>query len=344
LVVDVSGNLYGVTLQGGAKGKGTIFELVRSGNSWQFRKLYDFCSQAQCADGYFAFTGMTYAGAASGELYDGASPLYGVTAEGGNGNGVAYQLIPNGESAGTETVLYTFCTQGGSNCTDGSAPNGSLLVDSTGNLFGTTTACGANHPAGLVTNGAGVVFELAPNGGSWTESVLYNFCAQSNCADGAIPGGALIQDASGAILGATGEGGNACPLPGSLGCGTVYKLASDGSGWHEAVLHSFCSESDCGDGAGPGPSLLLDASGSLYGTAEYGGGNDSYYQFGSGVLFEISGATFKVLYSFCALDGCPDGSFPNSGLIMNGGGKLLGVTAAGGSHGYGIVFDLKPGR
>jgi len=210
-------------------------------------------------------------------------------------------------------------------------------------LFGTTTAGGANHPAGF-TGGAGVVFELTPTGGSWTESVLYNFCAQANCSDGALPSGPLIQDASGVILGTTAEGGNACSLSGSAGCGTVYKLTSDESGWHETALHSFCSESDCGDGAGPIGPLLLDASDNLFGAAEYGGGNDSGYQFGSGVLFEISGATFKVLHSFCALEGCVDGSFPNSGVIMNGRGKLFGVTAAGGSHGFGIVFDLNPRR
>jgi hypothetical protein len=346
LVVDVSGNLYGVAALGGVNDGGTVFELIRRRTGWQFQKLYDFCSLGgqECTDGYLPYAGLSYAGAASGAPYDGVSPLYGVTnaGGGGNNNGVAYQLVPNGNSGWVETVLHTFCTQGGTNCTDGAVPAGRLLVDANGNLLGIAFQGGANHPSGL-GKGAGVVFELVSNAGSWTENVLYDFCAQANCSDGALPEGALIQDSSGNVFGTTGGGGGACTNPNSdMGCGTVFKLSSSGDAWQETVLHAFCAKSDCTDGAIPTEPLTLDATGNLFGTTAYGGGNDAVYAAGSGTLFELSGTTFKVLYRFCALDECSDGSFPNSALIINKRGSLIGVTSGAFLANQGTVFSFKP--
>ena len=93
----------------------------------------------------------------------------------------------------TETVLYNFCQQGGLSCQDGQGPNGELVFDAAGNLYGTTTYGGAH--------GGGIVFELSPSqGSSWTETVLYSFCAQPKCADGQTPEGSLIFDSLGQSL------------------------------------------------------------------------------------------------------------------------------------------------
>src|SRR5437762_6597435 len=145
LIVDTAGNVYGTTVQGGAHNGGNAFELSPNGDgSWTFQVLYNFCSQANCADGA-APSGLTYEGASSGVPYDGVSPLFGTAGK------VAFQLVL-GEQGWTESVLYTFCSQGAENCTDGSEPMGGVFVDGSGSLFGTTFSGGAN--------GRGTVFEL----------------------------------------------------------------------------------------------------------------------------------------------------------------------------------------
>jgi uncharacterized repeat protein (TIGR03803 family) len=126
---------------------------------------------------------------------DGAGNLYGTTsAGGGTFGGVVFKLAPDG----TETVLYSFCSQSG--CADGSDPEAGLIMDGAGNLYGTTYSGGS---AGFA--GRGVVFRLAPDG---TETVLYSFCSQSNCADGSYPEAGLIMDGAGNLYGTTVSGGS----------------------------------------------------------------------------------------------------------------------------------------
>jgi uncharacterized repeat protein (TIGR03803 family) len=189
-------------------------------------------------------------------IMDAAANLYGTTYHGGtSGGGVVFKLAPDG----TETVLYSFCSQ--FNCADGDHPSAGLIMDGAGNLYGTTYYGG--------TSGGGVVFKLAPDG---TETVLYSFCSQSNCADGSDPEAGLIMDGAGNLYGTTSDGG------GTFG-GVVFKLAPDGT---ETVLYSFCSQSGCADGSYPEAGLIMDGAGNLYGTT-LGGGTS-----GTGVVFMVT--------------------------------------------------------
>lgn len=319
LVVDVNGNLYGTTTDSGAHFGGTAFELV-AGKAWQFVKLYDFCAQDNCADGFFSFD-LSYEGIEQGALYDGTSPLYGVNADGGasDNSGTAYTLAP-GESGWTLEVIHQFCSE--TNCTDGGSPRGPLLPDGDGNLFGTAAGQGAA--------GGGVLFELSPKKKKkgYAETVLYAFCQKApGCADGAGPRGDLARDAAGNIYGITQVDGNESAE------GVVYKVKPKGTRSTQTVLYSFCSQSDCTDGAMPYGGVVMGSGGEIYGTTSNGGANNA------GVVFKIEGATETVLKSFCS--SCGEGAAPISGLILSQGGKLFGTTEVGGA-GSGTVYQLVP--
>jgi uncharacterized repeat protein (TIGR03803 family) len=321
LIVDTSGNIYGVAGYGGAADSGLVFRLTphKGGRPWSYRALYDLCAEANCADGV-APASLTYAGAASGVPYDGTSPLYGVAEFGGaNNSGVAFSLTPPRKGPWTEQVLYDFCSQ--PNCADGVDPAQDLLLDAGGNLIGVAN--------GGVTKDAGVVFKLSPQkGGGWSESVLHAFCPDANCADGRTPSGGLMQDAGGNLFGVTSFGGNpGCQA--ELGCGVLYKIAPDGS---YSIVHSFCSENDCADGSQPSGRLTLDAAGNLLGTTVTGGALQD------GIVYRL-GRRLKVLHSFCNV--CVDGTEPFDGVVLDPDGNILG-TAGGGAHGLGVVFELKP--
>lgn len=147
---------------------------------------------------------------------------------------------------------------------DGSSPQGGVVFDAAGNLYGTTTAGGANE--------AGTVFELAPlASGSWAERVLYSFLF--NGQDGYGPRGGVIFDAAGNLYGTTLAGG-------AYGYGSVYELTPSGHDWLEKLLYSFAPNGK--DGVQPGFGLALDSAGNLYGTTCAGGA------FGSGTVFEVS--------------------------------------------------------
>jgi uncharacterized repeat protein (TIGR03803 family) len=161
-----------------------------------------------------------------------------------------------------------------------------------------------------------------------TETVLYNFCSQPNCSDGAGPQSNLTFDGAGNLYGTT--------IGGGLGYGTVFELSPNGSGgWNETVLHSFTGGAD---GSNPTYSgVIFDGGGNLYGTAWAGGA------YGYGVVFELSPVgtswTETVLYSFA---NAPDGAYPSGDLIMDPAGKVYGTTQAGGNCGGDTVFELSP--
>src|SRR5579862_5037228 len=134
---------------------------------------------------------------------------------------------PSAADAASETVLHTFCSQ--ANCSDGALPSG--LIEVNGSFYGTTNQGGAGCVGGA---GCGTVFALSPDG---TQSVLYVFCQQANCADGAYPDEQLL-DVKGILYGTT-VGGGVC-RPESRGCGTVFAL--DPRTGTETVLHSFCQQ------------------------------------------------------------------------------------------------------
>ena len=217
-------------------------------------------------------------------------------------------------SAQTETVLYSFCAQAG--CTDGYRPQAGLVLDASGNLYGTTYEGGANNK--------GAVFEVSA---SETESVLYSFCAQPDCTDGYHPRASLILDAKGNLYGTAYDGG-------AHDGGTVFELSATGT---ETLLYSFCSKPGCRDGYYPHADLAMDKNGNLYGTTQYRGA------YGGGIVFEISASgSESVLYNFCAQPGCTDGYHPRAGLVLDTKGNLYGTTYSGGAKKRGTVFEVSP--
>jgi hypothetical protein len=361
LIMDAAGNLYGTTESGGANnsanecgglGCGVVFELTPTqSGGWTYSVIYNFCSQTNCADGYEGGGGLIMDG--SGNLYGTAlgGSGRGATGATGVGSGVVFELTPRSGGGWTETVLYNFCSQ--TNCADGQTPfpNDGLIMDGSGNLYGTTAFGGNGSSSGLL--GSGVVFELTPrSGGGWTETVLYNFCSQSNCADGADPQASLTMDAKGNLFGTAPGGGNGSPS--GSGSGVVFELKPKvGGGWTEMVLYNFCSQggANCTDGEIPGGALLMDAAGDLYGTTPAGGNPNTCLEFtpsGCGVVFELApnqsgGWTETTLYTFCSQTNCADGGNPQSALIMDGSGNLYGANDVGGnSNSAGVVFELIP--
>jgi uncharacterized repeat protein (TIGR03803 family) len=254
LVEDSAGNLYGVT-QYGSDG-GTVFRLDKARKE---SALYSFgCGSDGCDP-------------ASGVILDAADNIYGTTFIGGDlscnpeqGCGVVFKV----DTGGNETVLHTF------EASDGANPTAPLLFDSAGNLYGTTQNGGNLQCDGGL--GCGVAFELSPNSnGTWTETVLYTFCSEANCADGMFPGvGKLVHDSSGNLFGTTRRGGGiGC---GGEGCGVVFKLDADGT---ETVLYSFTGGRD---GYQPLGGVTLCGGSNLCGTANSGGAH------ADGTVFRIS--------------------------------------------------------
>ena len=233
-----------------------------------------------------------------------------------------------------ETSLYNF--NGGSN--DGSAPLGGVVADQAGNLYGTTGTGGSYTDCSPFGQTCGVVFELAPNGGTWTESVLYTF---TGGADGGEPLAGLAIDSQGNLYGTTAIGG-------SFGNGTVFMLSFASGTWTESVLYSFRGGSD---GSYPQAAVTLH-NGSIYGTTYAGGGNYCLgAPSGCGTIFQLqpgnNGWTENVLYRFT--NGA-DGAFPYASLILDPAGNLYGATTQGGylskncaPYGCGNVFQLKHG-
>jgi uncharacterized repeat protein (TIGR03803 family) len=321
LIFDQKGNLYGTTQAGGAHGYGVVFKLTPEGKE---TVLYSFCAHtkaAVCTDG---------ASPHAAVVFDQKGNLYGTTTGGGaHGYGTVFKLTPKGR----EAVLYSFCAQ--NNCTDGEYPYAGVVLDLTGNLYGTTSSGGAFERC-EDASGCGVVFKLTPKG---KYTVLHNFCAQTNCTDGEYPYAGVVFDQRGNLYGTTVEGGHSDISCGSYGCGVVFKLTPKGK---ETVLYSFCAQSNCTDGAAPYAGLVFDKEGSLYGTTAGGG------------LCALCGVVFKltpkgretVLYSFCAQGNCNDGVIPTAGLTFDQKGNLYGTTVYGGPGGYyngsGVVFKLTP--
>jgi len=287
LIMDSSGNLYSTTENGGADGYGVVFKLAPDGTE---TVLYSFTGGS---DGKYPEAGLIMD--SSGNLY--STTLYGGADKyGADKYGVVFKLAPDG----TETVLYSFT--GGS---DGEYPQAGLIMDSSGNLYGTTERGGAYDD--------GVVFKLAPGG---TETVLYSFTGSDG---GAYPYAGLIMGSSGNLYGMTPEGG-------AYDHGVVFKLAPGGT---ETVLHSFTGGSD---GSEPQAGLIMGRKGNLYGTTYFGGTD------GAGVVFKLaSDGKETVLHSFTG----GDGVFPSAGLLMDKKGNLYSTTQFGGAYESGVVFTLQ---
>jgi|HubBroStandDraft_6_1064221.scaffolds.fasta_scaffold00476_9 uncharacterized repeat protein (TIGR03803 family) len=291
LVLDPAGNLYGITNGGGAYQQGSVFELSPSNGGWTESVLYSFCQMAGCPDGSFPYPG-------GGLILDNNGNLYGTAGGGAHGAGVVFELSP-GSQGWSETVLYSFL--GGN---DGSAPQMPLVFDSAGNLYGTTVSGGAHT--------WGTAFKLMSSAGSWTETILYNFCSQPGCSDGQTPDSGLTFDSVGNLYGSTST--------------LVYQLALSNGNWADSII--FKQSRHAGGSFLGG---LIYVGGNLYGTAEYGG-TDNY-----GLVYELHNTVSgwkEFEYSF---DG-QDGANPVSGLLKDRAGNFDGV--AGSTFSCGVVYSL----
>src|ERR1035438_880625 len=183
----------------------------------------------------------------------------------------------SGASPGTYTVLYSFT--GGA---DGDYPQGRVVLDQLGNLYGTTSPKGNGGGPCNTIGGCGTVWELTPSHGGWIETTLYDFCSLPSCSDGTSPWGDLILDSAGNLYGTTLYGGSSGCL--GLGCGTVFELMPNGNGgWKESILYTFSGTSD---GVWPYSGVIFDKNGNLYGTTLYGG-SSGCGGLGCGTVFEL---------------------------------------------------------
>jgi uncharacterized repeat protein (TIGR03803 family) len=286
LIRDRSGNLYGTTSQGGASADcpcGTVFKLTPDG---ELTVLHSFTG------GYAYPSALTL---------DSAGNLYGFEYA-TNANGSIFKVTPDG----VFSLVYNFCSL--SNCADGSAPVGSLIINKAGNLYGTTNRGGQFNQ--------GTVFELTPE---YAESVLYSFTGVS---DGGNPVGKLTQDADGNMYGVTYAGGSTT----SSAYGTLFKITPTGV---ESVLYSFCRVTGCTDGARPAGAVVLDASGNLYGTTILGGTADA------GVVFKVTHEGVESVLE--DLTSAADGG---NGAVLDKAGNVYVEIYSGGESGEGSVVKL----
>ena len=266
--------------------------------------------RAQTFKTLYTFTGVPDGSYPTGTLVrDNSGNLYGTTQGGGNSSCVVEFIYGCGtvfriSSSGKETILHTF-----TNTPDGGGPVAGMILDTSGNLYGTTNYGG--------TGQAGTIFKIDSSG---SYSVLYNF--QSNGTQGQYPIGPLILDASGNLYGTTsGIGGSGC------GCGNVFKLDTAGN---LTVLYTMTGFYD--DGSQPLGQVFRDSVGNIYGTDSVGGD-------GFGTVFKInSSGTEQVIYSFKNLS---DGENPWAGLLVDTQKKTaIGTTYSGGKNKAGTVYHV----
>jgi uncharacterized repeat protein (TIGR03803 family) len=201
----------------------------------------------------------------SGLTFDSKGNLYGVTTGGGeNGDGSVFEMTRNSKGEWSVSTLHSF------DGTHGYAPNGGLIFDEAGSLYGTTPEGGAYYH--------GTIFELTPGSSGWTFAVLYSFCMQYGCPDGENPNASLVMDQRGHLYGTT-------PGGGAYGWGVAFELTPGSGGWNETVVHSFAGPPKEG-GALYDP-LTFDGASSLCGTTVEGGryGNGNY---GDGTVFKLT--------------------------------------------------------
>jgi uncharacterized repeat protein (TIGR03803 family) len=311
LIADGSGNWFGVSQSGGSR-VGTVYQLSPvAGGGYAESEPFAFPSAT-------LISGMQPTGSL---LRDGAGNLYGATTFGGSGGwGVIYKLTPSAGGGYSESILYSF--SGGTG--DGGEPNGGLVMDNGGNLYGTTAVGGSFQQ--------GIVFKLTPYGSdTYTMSILYNF---TGFADGGNPSDGVVIDSAGNLY------GTSVSTQGVFG-GAVFKLSPGANGaYTETNLHVF--RGDVADGNGPVGGLVLDSSGMLYGTTKWGsypGGG------GAGTVFRIStsGTNYAILHSFMTSS---EGFNPLGRVLLDSAGNIYGTASTGGNancvNGCGTIFKLSP--
>jgi uncharacterized repeat protein (TIGR03803 family) len=314
-IADSNGVLYGTTPFGGAYG-GVVYALTPDGSGgYAFRVLH-------------TFLGTDGDSPSSPLIVDTNGNLYGFTFSGGAyGQGALFELRHNADrTQWTDVVRYSFCA-GGAPCADGKWPiaqiaypgaNSGAPYDGVSPIYGISQYAGSGNNA----NGAGMAFRITPVAGhtKWKETVLYNFCSQPNCTDGAAPESGLTINANGVLFGTTVNGGS------TNGWGTVFKIYPKQQ--TESVIYSFCPGFGCTDGINPEGPLGLDSKGHLYGTTAHGGAG------GRSIIFKITPSASTpetVLYNFCGAPNCTDGAYPEAGVTIDPNGNLFGVTRYGGA-------------
>lgn len=289
VIADREGNLFGVTENGGSHDEGTVYRVAPDGTE---TVIYNFTG------------GNDGANSDAGLVMDKSSNLYGTTPVGGlHQAGAVFEI----SAGGTFSVLHSF-TDG----TDGGYPQDSLLLDKHGNLVGTAITGGAH--------GFGVVYRIT-NGGKF--KVLYSFASGN---DGQYPQARVIEDNAGNLYGTTDFGGG-IGCSDASGCGTIFKLAPDGT---ETVLHAF---SGGNDGAAAYTGVVADKDGNLYAALKAGGTSNGY-----GAVDELAAdGTFSVLHVF---QGGNDGRYPDRGLIDPRTGVFYGAAYTGGRDAWGTVYKI----
>ena len=337
LTQGTDGNLYGTTVIGGSEfgaggGSGTIYQITPSG---KVTTVYNFCSQANCADGGGPYGGLMLA--ANGNFY-------GATYGGGTTNlGTAFEFTPQAKL----TTLYTFCSakNGSGDCLDGTSPLETFFQATNGNIYGLTNIS-VDYSAGTIfqitpagklttvhsfgTNEAGGLIQ-ASNGGFYGVTVggddqireffqlgatgqintLYTFAT-----DQGQPRG-LIQGADGHFYGTTYDGG-------AEDSGTFYQITPAGE---YTQLYSFCAQPNCADGGGPNE-VVQGTDGNFYGTTYMGGSNQVNGIFvGYGTVFQITPTgALTTLYTFCLQGGeCADGAHPYAAVTQGTDGNFYGT-------------------
>jgi uncharacterized repeat protein (TIGR03803 family) len=310
LVFGPDGNLYGTAKNGGnmncPSGCGTVFQLKPMSGGWALNVVHSFIGRS---DGHDPV----------GVIFDSAGNIYGTTLYGGPSDvGVVYKLTPSSGSAWLETVLYSFT--GGK---DGSYPNPQLVVDTSGNVFGTTLYGGV--APGL--RGFGEAFELSPTSTGWKRTMIAAFIGSGANQPGSYPQFGVISDGAGNLYGVT-SGGDG-------DFGNVYRMEPSplGGRWQFKVLHFLGTNAN---GSYP-MSLVRDSAGNLYSAGPTGGTGSC--PSGCGTLFRLQPTTslwqLSLLYTFT---GGSDGMDP-SNLILDNEGNLYG-TEPGESGSSGLVFEL----
>jgi uncharacterized repeat protein (TIGR03803 family) len=296
LVQGLDGNIYGTTNTGGAYDCGAIFKVTPEAT---LTVLKSFCHGVPAI----------YPSAGLVQTLEGN--FYGTTAFGTDSK--VFWINPEGRL----NFISTFPAADG-----GESPEGALVLASDGNLYGTTQGGG--------THDAGTVFKDTPEGSLTT---LYDFCVQTNCADGAGPIAGLVEATDGNFYGTTSAGAT------NDDSGTVFKITPEGA---LTTLYSFCAQSSCTDGYAPIGGLMQSADGNFYGTTYIGGANTTTCGgLGCGTIFKITPAgTLTTLYSFCGQKNCTDGAYPSSALVQGTDGNFYGTTV--GPNDFGTIFKITP--
>lgn len=355
LIIDANGNLFGTTAEAGPNNGGTVFEIIQTNGTYATSPttlvgLTDTFDEgprsglvvdlegnligttfipgtgfevAKIANGYasstttltnfsFIFGGTQPTGSLTA---DAAGDLFGTTTSGGIQNtpalnGTVYEIPKVGPGYGTPAIVAAFSLSGAN------TPYGSVLLDSAGDIFGTTSA------GGLPGNGDGTVFEIPKTAGGFGSPLTL---ATFDNTTGADPRAGLVADAAGDLFGTT-QGG------GTNSAGTVFEIPKTANGYGSLVtLVNFNGS----DGAGPSAPLIVDAVGDLFGTTSSGGTE------AGGTVFEVPkvNGSYAITPTTLANMAFATGDQSEAGLLADSAGNLFG-TASNGAGGVGAVFEI----